>query len=228
MRVRELMAGILFLLLSCGATWAIATDFAFTRAMYGPWNMSELGGVSFDAFYNYFDWTWELYLPGVTEERMGPESVYAAGNNVTYVAGQYYQQPMWSMVTWNYSHAVAPSGVVETYTPSPVDDSWWLHMVEEPALFIANLSLHYPIWGIVWDIELYGHDAFLRKHYSYDNAALREFANATNNTIPDLHPPNRMPWLRNNGLLNEYHDWQEQKAYRLAKGTERKVHAINP
>jgi len=222
-----LAAAFASLVVLCAMTFG-ATDFVFTRAMYGPWNSSELASFGFDAFYRYFDWTWELYSPGITEERMGKESLEAAKDNVTYVAGQYYQQPMWSMIDFNYSHAVSKSGVVETRTPSPVDDNWWRYMVEEPAIFIANLSVHYPIWGIVWDIELYGHDAFLRTDYSYDEAAMIEFSNATNSTIPRLQTTKRYSWLKNNGLLERYHRWQEEKAYSLAKRTEEAVHAINP
>jgi hypothetical protein len=232
MRIGRRGAGLLVaVLLSCGPALAATeyvTDFDFTRAMYGPWNMSELADVKFDAFYKHSDWTWEMLSPGRHERVMGPESIWAAEGNVTYIAGQYYHQPSWSAINFSYSHAVAPGASVEPLTPSPVDESWWMHMMEEPAVHLANLSLYYPIWGVVWDMELYGHGSYFQWQYSYDDAAIAAFMNATNESVPSLPPSQRYFWFRNAGLLEEYQAWQEDTVYSLAKATEQKVHAINP
>ncbi len=197
--------------------------------MYGPWNMSELGGMGFDAFYCHFKWESELAHPGLTEQRMGKESIEAAAHNVTYIAGQYYMQPVWSLITFNYTRAVTMGGAVDALSPSPVDEAWWLHLVEEPALFLANLSLYYPIWGVVWDFELYGHDTYTgHDRYTYDSAALAAFGQSAGVAVPSLPSGQRYPWLVSNGLLDRYHEWLREKAFTMARSTERKVHAINP
>jgi len=152
----------------------------------------------------------------------------AAANNVSYVVGLYYQAAPWDRLEFNYTHAVHMSGVVEPYTPSPVDRTWWNKTMFEPAVAIANLSLYYPIWGLVWDIELYGHAAMLRTDYSYDLPAIHAFANASNITVPSLKVNGGYSWLKGKGLLGPYHRWLEETVYQMARRTERAVHSINP
>lgn len=135
---------------------------------------------------------------------------------------------MWQYIDFNYSRAVDQSGRMEPYTPAPLDGAWWVHMMEEPGVFIANLSLHYPIGALVWDMEPYYGQGFQPAHYSYDEASLQEFANATNRTLPPLQAAQRYAWLHANGLLEQYKAWCEMKAYLLAKGVAEKIHAINP
>jgi hypothetical protein len=77
-------------------------------------------------------------------------------------------------------------------------------------------------------MELYGHDTYLPTDYTYDNPALMSFANSTNRTIPDLPSSQRYFWLRDNGILDEYHRWVEAQVHRMARETADKVHAINP
>lgn len=225
------------LLLTLAMEAALAAEgFPFHRAVYRPWNFdvhgswnfSEMGSLGLDAFYAHGDWTWEIYSPGWTEDRFGSESILAAANNVTYIAGQYYLQPMWQYIDFNYSRAVDQYGREETYTPAPLDEAWWRHMMEEAGVFIANLSLHYPICGLVWDMEPYYSQGFQPAHYSYDESSLGAFASATNRTLPSLAPAQRHGWLQANGLLEEYKSWCDMKAYLLARGLAEKVHAVNP
>lgn len=210
----------------------LAAELPFTRAVYRPssqvWrrNFSALAEAGIDCYYANGGnclWSRDRY-----EEVYGPESLQAAECNITYIAGPYYMQINWDRINFNYTRAVGPSGVRERHTPSPIDETWWYLNVEEPALIIANLSLRYPIWGIVWDMELYGHDAFLPIHYSYDDASLGAFAEDTNATIPFLPTTRRYAWLRDEGILEEYHAWFEARAFQMASSTAEKVHAINP
>jgi hypothetical protein len=208
------------------ASATTTTDFVFSRAMYGPWSVAEMGNFSFEAKYRN---SWWLHTGAErVMANFASESLDAAANNVTYIAGLYYHMAPWDRLTFNYSHAVKAGAGKEPKTPSPVDETWWKHLIDEPAVAIANLSLHYPIWGLVWDIELYGHENFLRKDYSYDQAAIDEFANDTGRTIPAMSPSERYFWFRDNGLVGDFQDWQEQKAFSMARATEQKVHAINP
>jgi len=228
-------ATLLLLTLVMEAAFA-AEGFPFHRAVYRPWNFdvhgswnfSELGSLGLDAFYALGDWTWEKSSPGWSEDRFGSESILAAANNVTYIAGQYYLQPMWQYIDFNYSRAVDQYGREEAYTPAPLDEAWWRHMMEEAGVFIANLSLRYPIGGLVWDMEPYYSQGFQPAHYSYDEASLGAFANATNRTLPSLPPAQRHGWLQANGLLEQYKAWSGTKAYLLARNVAEKIHAINP
>jgi hypothetical protein len=207
-------------------------DIPFTRAIYRPssaywrYNFTALAEAGIDAYYGNGGsglWSEEIY-----EEKYGRESLEAAANNITYIAGPYYMQVNWDRVKFNYTRAVGPGGVVEVRSPSPIDQAWWDVMVDTPAQIIANLSLHYPIWGIVWDMELYGHDTYKPTYYSFDKPAMRAFANETDRTIPDLPTSERYSWLRGSGLLDEYQAWMSRKAYDMAKRTADRVHSINP
>jgi len=209
-----------------------SNEVPFTRAIYRPssnvwrYNFTHLAEVGIDCYYgNGGNWLWprDLY-----ETKYGLESLEAAANNITYIAGPYYMQLNWDRIDFNYTRAVSHTGVVETHTPSPLDPTWWYLMVEEPALITANLSLHYPIWGMVWDMELYGHDTYVPVDYTYDNPSLSAFANSTNITIPDMNSGQRYFWLQDRGLLDQYHRWLEDGVYEMAKATADKVHAINP
>jgi len=226
---RTSMRGLLSLflimqVLLCGGV-AARGGIPWTMAAYAaPWNYSELARLGFDAVYRHADWTWEKMVPGWHEKNLGKASLQAQRYNITFVAGQYYQQPSWQYIDFNYSRAVDQYGHVETRTPSPVDENWWRYMMEEPAVFIANMSLYYPIWGIVWDMELYYHETFRPPDYTFDEAAIQAFARDTGRNIPRQ----RHDWLKAHGLLDEYLRWQEEKAYRLALQLSEKVHTINP
>ena len=208
----------------------------FTMAIYNPasqtgghtWTFEELAAHGFGAFYQQADWTWEWFSPGWHEQRMGTDSVEAASHGLYYVAGGYYHSPPWDMINFTYSRAANEAGIVETLTPSPVDDNYWRYIIEEGAVNLASLSLRYPIWGLVWDIELYNHGAFSPTDYSYDEAALQEFARDARVIVPALPPRSRYGWLRDNGLLGAFQEWEADKVCRMARGTLEKVQAINP
>jgi len=202
------------------------TDFDFVRAMYGPWDLDEMAEIRFDAKYQN---TWWLHQGSDRVlDRFARDSVKAAENGVLYIAGLYYHAAPWDRLEFDYTHAVHLSGVVEPYTPSPVDMTWWNKTMHEPAVAVANLSLHYPIWGLVWDIELYGHSAMMRYDYSYDLLGIGRFAEEHNIALPELEKNGGYDWLRSGGLLGDYHSWLADTVYGMAKETEQAVHAINP
>ena len=199
------------------------TDLGFGRAIYGPWNYSQDARVGLDADY---DNTWWTFGSERTLERFRRNSLDAAANNITYVAGLYY---LGDVAPFDYVRAVNRFGEEQTHTPSTVDRTYWLKLVEEPAVAVANLSLQYPIWGLVWDFELYlASDGWETDYYSFDAQALEAFANATGEFIPSLPPEQRYVWLQGHGLLNTFMEWQERTVYEMAKSTEEKAHAINP
>ncbi len=203
-----------------------STDFDFVNAMYGPWEVEELGNFSFDAKYRN---TWWLHsTPERVLSRFAEESLRAAASNVTYIAGLYYHAAPWDRLDFNYTRFVRRTGEMDRFTPSPLDETWWQKTMHEPAVAVANLSLHYPIWGLVWDIELYGNDVTEREDYCYDLPALHRFANASGIVVPDLPINWGYNWLRQMGLLDQYHDWIYGEMYSMARATEEAVHAINP
>ena len=202
--------------------WA-STDILFCRALYGPWNYTQSSKVGLDADYDNSWWT------GDVESVLGkfrPNSLEAAANNMTYICGLYYDgiYPEFD----DYVRAVNRYGVMETLTPTHVDETYWMRIIEEPAIAIANLSLYYLIWGIAWDFEMYIAEKFESTYYSFDEATMQAFTNTSGNVIPDLQASQRYSWLEDNGLLEDFMKWQEEAVFRLAKKTEEKVHAINP
>lgn len=224
--VSLLLAGMIPLISAAGQ----AEELPFSVVTYPtggirePENMTGFSRMGFDGFYYNGYWEWED--PEMIEEWCVPFSLACAENNMSFIAGLY-----WYWVRgeeFDYSLAVNQFGEAAKTMPSPVSEGWWKHMMEDPAVYVANLSLHYPIWGIVWDTEFYGPDAFERGYYSYDQEAIGNFANDTQTDIPSLDANRGREWLEQNGLLEEFQSWQEHKSYLLAKGVAEKVHRINP
>jgi len=212
---------LLLVVISMAYVSAGEIEYEYFRAIYdGHWNCSFLAELGFDALYRPAKWGAEVNLP-----RCMSESLEAAAHNLTYICGLKYAA---TVPSFDYSRAVNADGFVENRTPSPVDKNYWTKLVDEPGVAIANLSLYYPISAIVWDIELYGRERFDYCDYTFDDAALRRFADETNTTIPQLATSRRDDWLLDNGLLEEYERWQGETVYRQAKTTEEKIHAINP
>ena len=131
-------------------------DLEYFRAMYDqPWNkpserywsFEELGEIGFDA----------VYAPAnaVTDHasaraRWINGSLEADQNGLLYLCGPFY---MSGLPPIEYEHAVDSGGHRDRRRPSPVDEEYWTMVMEDIALAIANLSLHYPISGVVWDTE---------------------------------------------------------------------------
>ena len=201
---------------------SVSGGIPFTRVMYGSWNTSQIAAIGFDAYYKHGDWEWGKEW---IEERFSRESLNAAANNLTFIAGQYYDS---AEVDFEYVRAMNQYGDEEPRTASPLDETYWRKHVEEGAVFIANLSLHYPIWGIVWDMEPYRSTSkWPTDSYTYDRNSIYGFANETGRTFPELGPTERYMYLARNGLLEEYKEWQAEKVSVMAKRTAEKVHAIN-
>ena len=194
----------------------------YFRAVYGVWNYSLLGELGFDAVYQEVWWT-----EGADEAlyKFANESMEAAANNLSYICGPYYEV---TSPPFEYVRAVNSNGYVESRTPSRVDETYWLGLIEESGMAIANLSLYYPIWGVVWDMEDYMREEFTYWDYTFDEAAIQKFANVTGNTIPSLPPSERWNWLNSHGLLEDFQLWQEETVTSFARRTEERIHAINP
>jgi hypothetical protein len=127
--------------------------------------------------------------------------------------------------------AVNKMGQSIPYAPSPIDRTYWVRVVEDAAVAVANLSLHRPIWGVVLDLENYRQESIDPWHpwsYTYDEPALTRFANISGIMIPPLSPGRRFSWLKENGFLANFTSWQEDEFRQMADETEQKVHAINP
>jgi len=157
-------------------------------------------------------------------ETIVTHSLEAAEYNMTYIVGLYYEA---SPQSFNYTRAVTKYGCTEPYKASPVDRRYWDRVMEEPALAVANLSTHYPIWGIAWDFEPYLSKESSRL-YSFDEPALEAFANISGSKILSLPAHQSYYWLKANGLLEAYETWQRETAYSFARDLEEKVHSINP
>ncbi len=232
MKLRVLLATAAIIVATTQA-WA-SGDVPFTRAIYKPpdfalggaWNFSELRSLGIDAFYSYGDYLWEATSPGWAENTFGRESLSAWESNITFVAGQYYES---GQVDFEYAKAVNRNGEEEPRTASPTDQTYWREVVEKGAVFLANLSLRYPIWGVVWDIELYHSTSkWPLGSYSFDAPSLEDFGLDTNRTIPSLVSEDRYGYLKRSGILDEYQAWQAGVVEGFARETARRVEEINP
>lgn len=127
----------------------------------------------------------------------------------------------------NFSRTVH-YGKQESWVPSPSDKRYWEEAVIKPARALANLSLHYPIYGVFWDLELYHEDHVEEPTYSWDQYSLNRFGEEKGIQIPKLNDSYRRNWMHEQGLIDEYKNWQEEKVYQYARETEQLVHQINP
>ena len=230
----NLRLALALLLLAGMSSPALASTLPFTRAVYKPpdfsvngsWNFSELRALGIDAFFSPGDFLWEAVSPGWAERTFGMESTFADISGVTFVAGQYYES---GEVDFEYALAVNRYGDWEPRTAAPTDETYWKRVIEDGALFIANLSLHYPIWGVVWDVELYlSTSGWPFGSYTYDEESLKMFAVDSGLEIPYLEPAERYPYLARLGLIGSYQDWQFDRLRQMAEETAVAVAEINP
>jgi len=210
------------------AAAAAEDEFPFRRAAYSYRTLSQLEGTGFDAVLVPIPtMRWEKAKAWM-EQTLVQRCLELSALGIKAIAGPYYCVPP-SPDVGNYSRAVGQNRGPETVVPSPVDETWWNYFVDQFGVFIANLSVHYPIWGIVWDSERYIDGRYFEyADYSYDEAAVQEFARDTGRSIPYVPPDQRYGWLQEHGLVEEFHAWQEEKLYRMARRTAEKIHAINP
>ncbi len=220
-------------LLALGCVGA-SEEFEYFYAMYDQpwthpadrfWSYPQLAELGFHA----------IYAPGRASSDMdlwldiwANGSLEAAANGLGYICGPFYQVDVPPV---NYSRAVNKAGHAELKTPSPVDEAYWAWTMERVGLAIADLSLRFPITGVVWDTEHYTRDRgehWVYGAYSYDQAAIARFANQANRSIPVLAGQEGFAWLERNGLNAEYQRWQEETVYLMAKNTQERMHAINP
>ncbi len=206
--------------LLCSA-WA-AGELDYFRACYGVWNYSLLGELGFDAVYQEVWWT-----EGAERalDKFATESLLAAAFNLSYICGPYYEV---TVPDFEYTRAVNANGHTERGTPSRVDETYWRRLIHEPGIAIANLSHHYPIWGVVWDVEDYLREEFTYWDHTFDEPAIVRFANETGNPIPSLPPGEREGWLKSQGLLETFRQWQAETVEAMARDTRESMHAINP
>jgi len=195
------------------------------RGIYGPQNMSRLAEEGFNVVYKNYAYT-ANYVSYFREMALG-----ARKNGVTLIAGLYYFS---SAPDFNYTHGVTWSGYRERYGPSPSDTTYWEKVIHEPAVALANLSLHYPIGGLVYDFEqylprmIYLHEEDDIKAYSYDPASVLAFAGGPSPSVPRLDGNHTFSWLKDKGFLESYQAWQRRKVYEMARRTADEVHSINP
>ncbi len=219
-RLVMLIASLLCLF---AVTSSCSGQIPFVRAIYGPWNSSQLAQVGIEARYRQGDWEWGVEWIRDTYSR---ESLEAAADGIVYIAGQYYDS---ANVDFEYVRAMNRYGDEEPRTTSPLDESYWSKHIEEGFLFIANLSLHYPIWGIVIDMEPYRSTSkWPTGSYTYDTNSFYGFANETGMEFPEMIPRERYPYLFQRGLIEEYEEWQAMKVRNITDRIERKVHSVNP
>ncbi len=217
---------LLFITSSCAST-----SLPFTRAMYDGWNASELRVVGFDAWFEPIKAEASRWNGGrgrdIIGEMVQERSGQISSQNVSFILSQKYECKR--NVPFDYIRAVNMYGEEEPRVPSPVDEHYWTEHIENFALFAANLSLNYPIWGIVWDMELYHEtENWHSSSYTYDHTAFHGFANETGREFPDIPAQDRYRYLKNESLLGEYQDWQEEKLYGMARDTAEKIRTVNP
>ncbi len=162
-----------------------------------------------------------------TIEEAKVASIMAQEKGLAFVAGLYYCAGGIVSADFNYSRMVQ-LGKQEPRVPSLSDDRYWEEVVTKPALALANLSLYYPIYAVLWDIELYGRTFVPRPGYSWDQYSLERFGKEKGIEIPKLNDSERYSWIYNQGIHGEFCTWQKEQVFLFASETERLVHEINP
>jgi len=202
------------------ATTSMNLSSRLIRGIYNQrMNISEAARYGFNLYYDTMHWD-----PQTCIEKIKRNSEWAAREGLAYVVGLYYS----GTAPFDYVHSERRDGAVDRSVPSFVDPVYYEKKLEEPLLLIARLSLEYPIACVSWDTEFYGRDVCSAWSYSYDAETISWFCGSVGIDAPKLGRGEGWAWLDEKGLLARYREWQEQRAFEMARQTRKKVDEINP
>lgn len=112
---------------------------------------------------------------------------------------------------------------------SPNSDEFW-DWTTEIVLGHARTSVEVPSFlGVFLDYENYAPESQGNCYaLSYDSRILAEFAQARGKDVPDLAADQRYPWLKKEGLIEAFREFQIQSWRRRCRKLRQQVDAINP
>lgn len=113
---------------------------------------------------------------------------------------------------------------------SPFDKVLWEGLIGAHGEHIARLSLIHPIYGIMYDTEHYGGGMMYLQGCGYEDDSFVPYleSRGIDKTADDAPAGTRYEYLKNNGLLYDYWDYLEERAYRQGRTLAKRWHSINP
>jgi len=111
---------------------------------------------------------------------------------------------------------------------SPNSDELWAYL-HKWILSYARLSLKVPIVGVFLDFELYARPKPCNAYpVSYDNKILGKFCISKEINMPQLAPSKRYKWLKAEGLLDEFCEFQVSEWRNKCRNLRKEIDKINP
>ena len=125
----------------------------------------------------------------------------------------------------------------EKPAPAPLEERYWLGQLLCEARLVAELSKEHPsIKGFLVDTEMYAGQIMWRWHCSFDDQTLAAVAAVMKRRgrlkagLDPMQAPRaeRYEWLKDNGLLDDYFDIQEELVAGLGRRFRQEIDKINP
>ena len=110
--------------------------------------------------------------------------------------------------------------------PCPLSRDYWNKVVGDRAVIAAEAKLT----GLVVDMEMYGADATCYPGPCYCDSCWGKFVDEFigGEFAKKTEPTKRAAWVSNNGLWEEYGQWQEVEVTSILQAIRKRVHAVNP
>lgn len=117
-------------------------------------------------------------------------------------------------------------------TVSPLDESFWLKVIRDRWVLLAEAAKNAPITGSIIDFEMYGADSIFYDRIGvvdYSDLAFNGFLAAQNITLDaPVVPGDRKAWLEERALSEAYAEYHRQTIRGFCADIQRAVHEVNP
>lgn len=138
----------------------------------------------------------------------------------------------------SFTPYVNRDGIIFTFTPCPLDGTYWERTVAERFSILADLSRLVPLEGILFDTEMYGSDISVYDDFCFCELCWNEFLQML--ILSDLFQvqhleaarflsaPQRFNYLARYGLQDRYMLFQEERLEELVSRMETFIHHSHP
>jgi len=111
-----------------------------------------------------------------------------------------------------------------------LDPTFWRGITGAYGDLVAKLSLKYPIEGILFDTEHYDGGIMYLQGCGFADVSFKPYLKlrGIDKTVDDLPPGTRYEYLKNHGLLLDYHHYLEECAYEQGRYLAERWRAVNP
>ena len=111
-----------------------------------------------------------------------------------------------------------------------LDPTFWRHLTGAYGEKVAQLSLDYPIEGILFDTEHYAGGIMYLQGCGFADISFAPYleSRGISSTPEDVPAGTRYAFLKERGLLADYFNYLEEKAYEQGRYLAARWHAVNP